>query len=275
MLNRRQARVEEHWKHVERDSLFERRYKYIDLNENRKDKVMEKSTGKCYWRAEDVERLKKNITRPISEIVAILKNRFTWDQVEKKKQELLNKPNKKPRTLISDELFLKICDTCEMSTAAALNELKGSYSCKDNTIIWTRSLVRKELKGIKSKMSERLYNLLSEWYQEKYGKPMEPRGSNIEMVKFSDSRKGRIPSKPAVEDSVKIEEPDCTTQEPNYDTSEPKESEIDNTIYYVVRLGSKFISEPNEDKSFVEGVLSVYRKLGMIDAFIENLKVTK
>lgn len=295
-----QKSMENHWKQVEMEALRQRRNTHIDLR--KEVKIMEnvKKQRNNYWRAQDIEKLKENIKRPIVELVGLFRDRYTWDQVEKKKVQImknLQPENSESRVKLTDEKFVQILDTFHIPPLKLSEE---DFGINASTVQHYKTCIRLELQGRKSKLSSRLFQLLANWYHQKYNKTLV-RWSGKTVDEYSEIIKGAKSKEPAIEVIEEVKEepkPEIIHENKKSDIDIQSEvlepsKDIQNTSsnisgiaqnisdacthsknWYGIIIGSD-LKSVNASKDYVLGALSVYQNLGINSASLVSLQITQ
>ena len=297
-----QKSMENYWKQVEMEALRQRRNTHIDLR--KEVKIMENVKQRNnYWRAQDIGKLKENIKRPIVELVGLFKDRYTWDQVEKKKVQImknLQPENSESRVKLTDEKFIQILDTFHIPPLKLREE---DFGINANTVQHYKTCIRLELQGRKSKLSSRLFQLLANWYHQKYNKTLV-RWSGKAVDEYSEIIKGTGVSE-SKEPEIRVvqevkEEPKSEIIHENEKSEIDIQSEVLDPIkdiqntssdilgiaqntsdicthsknWYGIIIGSD-LKSVNASKDYVLGALSVYQNLGINSASLVSLQITQ
>lgn len=210
------------------------------------------------WNYEDLEKLKRNSKRPITELKAILKNRYTEEDIRNTRSQILNDLNSKSkrrsgaRCAFPEDTFKILYDNSNLPFSSLMSKYPELKKHQEKTLRTYFSYIRRELKGIHTKLPESLYELMKSWYNCAHADKLPERGSTEISDHVKDAAIKTLNKKP-LQISVTTKANVLERISSNF-TSKAKLK-----IGIFVNEELKFIVD-SEDQA--EGALLVYKNLG-------------
>ena len=187
MMSKQQV-FETRWGHTELQKKVERKLdsRFIRLENVRPiGKDLRKMTDTLEkWDLEDLNKLKRNKFRPVSELIRIFQNKYGEEEIRNMRLKLEeSEKNNKSKALgqnckLSDSNFKIIYDNCMLTVKSLLAKYPElTKNTKESTIVWYIDCVRAELKGVRTGLPPHFYEKLREWYSSTHPQPLCARGS--------------------------------------------------------------------------------------------------
>ncbi len=135
------------------------------------------------WTFNDLEKIKRNRFRPISELKSILKNKYSEEEIRTAKADILEDLEKSSKTrprksTIPEETIKILYENSALSADKLFKkypELCKKYSV--NTMKTYFSWIKAELKGIHTPLADSIYSLVELWYNSSHLDKIPERGS--------------------------------------------------------------------------------------------------
>lgn len=284
--------------HFEMDRTIQKKMNkyYLHINSNTKEKIMENILNN--WSLEDLNTLKKNRKRPVPELVRILKDRYTFEEVQNMKNRILSdlelsrRPKTSANSKLSDQDFRLLYENHDKEKQVrneALKVLESKISV--HTIRYYVDAIRAEIKGYRTSLPQHFYDLIRLWYNGTHVPQLPVRGSLGARadVKRKLTKKGIVvkdlePSQQKVQPETSPEEAPVVSEEvsePSQEVSKPSQEVSIPTITKTPFLDPKdlgFTAAAEfkfglllcgdlkivvDSLAHVEGAERVYRQLGI------------
>lgn len=130
------------------------------------------------WNSEDIDKLRRNIRRPMLELRGILKNKYSDKDISHMKKELLKEsiPVKRRKSKFPEEVFKILYDnyTCPFKILCKKYPEVKEHANSGKIYF---GYIKSEIKGIQTMLPQNLYDLIKLWYNTSHVETLPQRGS--------------------------------------------------------------------------------------------------